>query len=821
MEEDLHKPSLKGEKCMTAKGKSDNGGKEELNKTLKRLDAEIEKTPNDIGLYHIKVALLSESGLIDETLEQMDNIIEIDPCDTKIWHDKGEILFDMGRYKDALECYNKAVEIDHDLTKSWLGRGITLIKLRNLEFEDDLEILDKERRVQLEDALDSLTVVTDRNPKSLPAWNGKGYVLYTLHRYDEALECFDKCIKINSDFIKAWYGRGKVLKTMERQLESIQSFQTAVGCIGNNVVIKDIDTLICKANSYLELGQNTEAVDCINRFLERDPHNPIALAGKGDILERIGRQAEALQCYKKSVELDSKRAYIWHKIGNLKNERGEFETALDCYNEAVQLIPGFEEAWFKIGELLTIENKDDQAKECFGWVLEINPDNVKAQKAMSTFEHQKELLGSLFKRGRRKHKDGKKRKKRKRKKSKEQKINEAPSDEVSYEDQYQEPQPELIYEEEMPGEIQEDYKYQEPDPGKNYYDETVTPGDYGYEEHSSETENYEDPKLREYQEEEGVLQQPYESEEIQGGSPSQEHSENDYDYEIQSNENEHIQNLHINEDSNEEMSQSLESLEEGAGELDPSSIEEEVSEIESELLKLESESHDEDSMEDVDSGLNELQDLLDDDPEKSEMLNEDGILAENQDQVEHSEEEPGEVEPESYGDLGDNLNELERLLVEKADHVEASGEEEAQSEEASLDNNESVESEQEEPTPGLEDLEANLDELQDLLVTDSAHLDGQKVNIKPSGEAHLDGHQIQDQGELIGMDAHSSDYEPSQNIKESLETLMSRGKKHMERREFKQAMNCFDMALELDPQYVDAWGAKGDLLLEMDKEEEE
>ena len=101
-------------------------------------------------------------------------------------------------------------------------------------------------------------------------------------------------------------------------------------------------------------------------------------------------------------------------------------------------------------------------------------------------------------------------------------------------------------------------------------------------------------------------------------------------------------------------------------------------------------------------------------------------------------------EKDCYGDLGENLNELERLLAEKTDQIDPSVEEENQVGETLGKSSVSEGSEDEERVPGLEDLESNLDELKELMVTDNAHLDGQKMDTRTLGHANLDGHQIQD-----------------------------------------------------------------------------
>jgi tetratricopeptide (TPR) repeat protein len=663
------------------------------------------------------------------------------------------------------------------------------------------------------------------------------------------------------------------------------------------------------ANSYVELGQEDEAVDCINKFLEKEPLNPLALAGKGDILERLGRGTEALACYSKSVEYDPKKAYVWHKLGNLKNERGEFETALDCYNEAVQLISGFEEAWFKIGELLTMENKDEQAKECFSWVLEINPDNPKAKNAMSVFEEPKEFLGSLFKRGKKKHKDGKNRKKRKRKKPKKEATpefyDEVDNQPVSPEPEfYEEPEPQLSVEEQTPA---PDY-YEEPEPLMNVEDQAIAPEtEYNEEsehlmnveeqtfapetEYSEESEplmNVEDQALaHETEYHEDPAQQPseqkvpeYQKQGFKEGQPVEPSTENYEESEYQVKEFEVEQPVEPSPVYNEQNETGSENVE-----LPDSKTEWEqaLSEVEPEQECGPSEN------EELDSDLDELQDLIDETPSEIEAVNEEeyqveenyGLKVLSQEKLEAKKvsqenlqdldnlleknaepldlldlaESPGESDPKGHDMIEGEYNlsitdffepdaEEPQELSTESDTVEAeqqsdsvpgldepTREEVAAVEEiiSELEDLNEIQSASEnhdnqdvnDETIDQKELNTSLEDLQEILVEDKAHLDGQKIPIKPSGVSHLDGHPIQDKPQMLKLDAHGPGYMPPADIQASLEKLVNKGKLHMEKGEFKEAMNCFDMALELDPQCVDAWGAKGNLLLEMDEDEEE
>jgi tetratricopeptide (TPR) repeat protein len=612
-------------------------------------------------------------------------------------------------------------------------------------------------------------------------------------------------------------------------------------------VVKDIETLLCKARAYVELNQENEAIDCINTFLAREPHNHLALACKGDILEKLGRKAEALQCYKKSVEMNSQRVYVWHKIANIKNESGDHEAALEYYNEAVQIVPGFEEAWYKIGQILSNENKNEQAKECFSWVLEINPDNVKAKRAISFFEGHHGILDALTKKekgkskgqkSRKPRKAKKKRKMRKRKTSKEHEYHEAPSEELLYEEevyyensevkgQYEEAPSQEGYTEVSQVVYEDEIQYEEELPSEETYgeDESYHVSDevYGEYENYQETVELEGEVNKASKIENGEFQDQYEEPNVEDlFTKSDEYNDEPTD------------SISESSDDSDEIINELEELADYT-ETYPETPEAELSDnvIDNEIQSLESDMHEDHSLDKSDANINELEDLLEEAPPEGEISenNEGPDPNEFPENDLIAEAESQEEELESYGDLGSNLNELEQLLIEKSDYLnnaktEVQSQEEINEETISEElptgeDNDTQETSSDDNAPGLEDLKSQLNDLQDLMVSDSTHLDGQVIGSKLSCENKLDGQKIPSQADSHHLDAYSSDYAKQSELKASLDNLVNQGKMHMQQGEFQQAMNCFDMALKLDPQCLEAWGAKGDLLLEMDKEEDE
>ncbi|MBU0580859.1 MAG: tetratricopeptide repeat protein [Candidatus Margulisbacteria bacterium] len=55
-------------------------------------------------------------------------------------------------------------------------------------------------------------------------WNNKGLVLYNLKRYEESLACFDRAINLDSDYKYAWSNKGLTLYKRGRYDESADCY---------------------------------------------------------------------------------------------------------------------------------------------------------------------------------------------------------------------------------------------------------------------------------------------------------------------------------------------------------------------------------------------------------------------------------------------------------------------------------------------------------------------------------------------------------------------------------------------------------------------
>jgi tetratricopeptide (TPR) repeat protein len=89
--------------------------------------------------------------------------------------------------------------------------------------------------------------------------------------HKEALECYDKSIKINPDQFRAWYFKGSILlSTKEDNIESLQCFEKALTLNGDDI---SHSKAWCAKGVILEiLERPKDALDSYDKALKLNPN---------------------------------------------------------------------------------------------------------------------------------------------------------------------------------------------------------------------------------------------------------------------------------------------------------------------------------------------------------------------------------------------------------------------------------------------------------------------------------------------------------------------------------------------------------------------
>jgi tetratricopeptide (TPR) repeat protein len=125
--------------------------------------------------------------------------------------------------------------------------------------------------------------------ESTDVWYNKGSALINLGKYEEAIECFNRAIRIDANHADAWSNKGIALRNLGKYNEAIDSYNKAIEIDHNNA-----NAWYHKGNALRILGKYNEAIDSYNKAIEIDHNNANAMYGKGLSLDISGEHNKAL-----------------------------------------------------------------------------------------------------------------------------------------------------------------------------------------------------------------------------------------------------------------------------------------------------------------------------------------------------------------------------------------------------------------------------------------------------------------------------------------------------------------------------------------------
>ena len=64
--------------------------------------------------------------------------------------------------------------------------------------------------------------------KDASSWNDKGIELHNKGKYEEAITCYDKAIKLDPHYVYAWYNKGLALYDQRKYKESLKCYDRAL-----------------------------------------------------------------------------------------------------------------------------------------------------------------------------------------------------------------------------------------------------------------------------------------------------------------------------------------------------------------------------------------------------------------------------------------------------------------------------------------------------------------------------------------------------------------------------------------------------------------
>jgi superkiller protein 3 len=210
------------------------------------------------------------------------------------WNNLGKLLISLKRFTRAETAFKKMIEIDSENIQGLIGLGGILANLG--KYNESKEIFEK-----------SLLLCEDNSPDKAEIIYGLGLILEHDKKVHEALEYYNKVIRINENHIDAWNRIGII------NLDSIKSFD--------------------------------EARKAFKKIIDVDSSNSPAWNNLGLVNKREGKIKEAEDAYREAIYKNSKYTIAYNNLGVLLKDSKQFEEAEQVFQKAIELDPNND--WIK------------------------------------------------------------------------------------------------------------------------------------------------------------------------------------------------------------------------------------------------------------------------------------------------------------------------------------------------------------------------------------------------------------------------------------------------------------------------------------------
>lgn len=273
-----------------------------------------------------------------------------------------------------------------------LNKGTSLGVLD--KHEEALECFDKILKIRPISFQASSWNRTLANPQ---VWYNRGYALKNLGNLNEALKCFDMALHLNNHESRIWNSKGDVLYALGNLKEASECYEHAL-----KFNPQDPLSLVKKGRLLGKTGKCEEAIFFFDEALKINPEYLEAWLNKGVILEGWDNHEKAIACYDKAIKFSFNywtpyfnKAISEYNLGKQNEANEDFQKAIEYIEQDLQNTPNDEEKWHCKGIALYRTNKISDAITCFEKVLKINPNHAEAKTVLQSIENVSEIYDYL------------------------------------------------------------------------------------------------------------------------------------------------------------------------------------------------------------------------------------------------------------------------------------------------------------------------------------------------------------------------------------------------------------------------------------------
>jgi tetratricopeptide (TPR) repeat protein len=185
--------------------------------------------------------------LIDQVHTEYPYYCFVSSTKAREWNTKGVTTLKEKRYDDAIMYFNKSLALrPHTNHIPWKNKGWCLYKLE--KFKEAVECEDNALEI---------------NPRDAETWKIRGECFISLTRYDDAMKCIDKALEIDPKYSNSWSSKGFIHSLLGKNEEAIEAYDKALGIDPNSA-----NTLYLRATSRMKANDKKRALSDLEKAIK-------------------------------------------------------------------------------------------------------------------------------------------------------------------------------------------------------------------------------------------------------------------------------------------------------------------------------------------------------------------------------------------------------------------------------------------------------------------------------------------------------------------------------------------------------------------------
>jgi tetratricopeptide (TPR) repeat protein len=266
-------------------------------------------------------------------------------------------------YEEALNCYNEAM-ISYPRTRG-ISHKIALSLLALKRSKESIHYFD-------------MSATEDHNESD--SWYSKGVTSYLMGKYNEAINHFEKGLKLRSDEMEVWMYIGDIYyRDLAQYANADNSYDKVTRIAPNYSYVWYVRGKIASKE-----GDYVKALEFYDKAVALNPNFLSAWNNKGVIFHKLQRYEDANQAFDTAKIISPTDADVWYNSANILldckspnlinsslNKVTMLEEAVEAYNEATTLSPEFIDAWINKSIALRRLNRKNESKESMEMAKEL------------------------------------------------------------------------------------------------------------------------------------------------------------------------------------------------------------------------------------------------------------------------------------------------------------------------------------------------------------------------------------------------------------------------------------------------------------------